>query len=139
MKNRADRSRDGVRCQPGGGHLIEQRLEQMIVVPINHRDIDGRSSECARRRQSAKAAADNDHAGPHRGRHRVKWFRHEHLLRREWPRYRLFHEPTVADDKGLAGQRVRLRCCKEEHSLGDVFGRRELAVDGFPQHHIVDD
>jgi len=52
---------------------------------------------------------------------------------------RLFHEPTVADDEGLAGQRVRLRGSKKQSSLGHVVGRGELAVDRFPQHHVVND
>src|SRR6516164_458170 len=44
----------------------------------------------------------------------------------------LFHEPTVADDERLAGQRVCFRCGKKQCSLGDIRGRRKFAVDRFP-------
>jgi hypothetical protein len=36
----------------------------------------------------------------------------------------LFHEPGVADDERLAGQRVRSCCGKKQHRLGDMLGRR---------------
>ena len=36
--------------------------------------------------------------------------------------------------KRLAGQRVGLEAGEEQHRLGDVLGRRELAVDGVLQH-----
>src|SRR5215831_15741024 len=59
VKNRADRSRDRIGRQRSRGHLIEQRLEQMIVVPIYQRDIDWRSSEGTCRRQPSEPAAND--------------------------------------------------------------------------------
>src|SRR6516225_4808712 len=40
----------------------------------------------------------------------------------------LFHEPAVADDERLAGQRVGLEAGQKEHRFGDIAGGREFAV-----------
>src|SRR5262245_27781918 len=47
------------------------------------------------------------------------------------------HEPSVADDDRLARQRVRGKRGKEQRRLGHVLDRGELAVDGFPEHHVL--
>src|SRR4029079_2170479 len=51
----------------------------------------------------------------------------------------LLDEPTVADDERLAGERVGREGREEEGDGGDVGGRRELAVDGVAEHHLLDD
>ena len=56
----ADRRRDVARRQRRGGHLIQQRLEEMVVVPIDERHPHRRGGERARGIQPAEAAA-NDH------------------------------------------------------------------------------
>src|ERR1022692_3990512 len=52
---------------------------------------------------------------------------------------RLLHEPAVADDEGLAGQRVRVERGEEQRGLRHVLDRGELAVDRVLQHHGLDD
>src|SRR5690606_4028768 len=42
-----------------GGHLVEQRLEGVVVVPVDQHDLDRRVSQPTHRRQSRKAAADD--------------------------------------------------------------------------------
>ena len=56
----ADRRGDVGRRQARGRHLIEQRLEQMVVVPIDHHDVDRRLGERLRGREPAKSCADDD-------------------------------------------------------------------------------
>src|SRR5271170_614144 len=53
-------------------------------------------------------------------------------------RSRLLHEPTMADDERLAGQRVALEAGEKQHRLGNVFGGGELAVDRVLQHDVLD-
>jgi hypothetical protein len=48
------------RQQPGGG-LVEQRLEEMVVSPVDEGDIDIFPAEQAGRRKAAETATDNDH------------------------------------------------------------------------------
>ncbi len=58
----ADRPGD-LRCrQRRGGDLIQERLEQMMVAPVNHRDADRRARQAKRRFQPAEAGADDYHA-----------------------------------------------------------------------------
>ena len=40
--------------QPGGRHLVEQRLEQVVVRAVDQRHVDGRPREAARRGEPAK-------------------------------------------------------------------------------------
>ena len=58
----ADRRRDVAGRQRRGRHLIEQRLEQVVVVAIEQRDPDRRAGERARRVEAAESAADDDDA-----------------------------------------------------------------------------
>ena len=44
----AQRRGDGRRRQAGGGHLVEQRLEQVMVAAIDQRDLDRRARAAAR-------------------------------------------------------------------------------------------
>src|SRR5262249_45606610 len=50
----------------------------------------------------------------------------------------LLHEPSVAHDQGLASQRIGPECREQQRDLGYVCLCRELAVHGFPQHHVLD-
>ncbi len=63
-QNVPDRPGDVGRRQRGGRHLIEQRLEAMMVLPVDQRDVDGRAGERFRGFQTAEAGADNDDFGP---------------------------------------------------------------------------
>ena len=58
----ADRRRHIARRQRRGRDLIEQRLEQMVVVAIEERDLRVRAGERARRMQTAESAADDHDA-----------------------------------------------------------------------------
>src|SRR5262249_20934848 len=57
-----NRRRDIARRQGRRGGLIQQRLKQMVVVPIEERDLDIRTSQRARHVQPAEAAADDHDA-----------------------------------------------------------------------------
>src|SRR5262249_29088118 len=57
-----NRRRDIARRQGRRGDLIQQRLKQMVVVPIEERDLDIRTSQRARHVQPAEAAADDHDA-----------------------------------------------------------------------------
>src|SRR5262245_65569114 len=50
----------------------------------------------------------------------------------------LLHKPSVAHDQGLASEGIGPECRKQQRDLGYVCLRRELAVHGFPQHHVLD-
>ena len=58
-ENGADRLRDLRRGQPGGGHLIEQRLEQMVILPVNERDARVRMIEGLAEGQPTEARPEN--------------------------------------------------------------------------------
>src|SRR5215216_4005230 len=49
--------------KPGYGDLIEQRLEQVIVVPVNQRDLHWRVCQSARGFHPAKPRANDDNVG----------------------------------------------------------------------------
>src|SRR5689334_4179920 len=68
-QDRADRGRDGIGRQRSGGHLIEQRLEEMVVVPVDQGDVDWHPRKGARRRQSPEATTEDDDARSINGRH----------------------------------------------------------------------
>ena len=52
-----DRRGDLRRREPGGCHLVEQGLEQVIIVPVDHRHVDGCRFERLRSIEAAKAGA----------------------------------------------------------------------------------
>ena len=43
----ADRRRDVAGRQPGRRHLVEQRLEEVVVAPVDHDDVHARASQGA--------------------------------------------------------------------------------------------
>src|SRR6516164_5217844 len=51
----------------------------------------------------------------------------------------LLHEPSVAHHDGLAGERVRWERRQKYRDFRHVLRGRELAVDGFLQHHCLYD
>ena len=57
----ADRPGDFGSCQGGGRDLVQQRLEQMMVAPVDQRDLDRGAAEPMRRFQPAEAGADDHH------------------------------------------------------------------------------
>ncbi len=65
-----DRLRDVGGGQGGGGDLVQQWLEQVVIVAIDYSELDGHRPQCPGREQSAKTATDNNHAG---------FLRHLHL------------------------------------------------------------
>jgi hypothetical protein len=52
--------------QAGGRDLVKQRLEQMMVLPVDQRDVHGGARQSPGDGQSAESGADNDHPRPHR-------------------------------------------------------------------------
>ena len=48
-------------AERGGGHLVQEGLEQMMVGAIHHRHADGSTREGARRRHAAESRPDDDH------------------------------------------------------------------------------
>jgi len=48
------------RRQPGRGYLVKQRLEQVMILPIDQRDAGGGIIEILTKRQSAKTGAKHD-------------------------------------------------------------------------------
>ena len=58
-----DRRRDVAGRERRGRDLIQQRLKEMVVVPVEQRDADRRAGERARRVKPAETAADDDDAG----------------------------------------------------------------------------
>ena len=58
----ADRLGNVGRRQCRGRHLIEQRLEEVVIVPVNDRDLDRRPCQFACGFESAKPGADDNGA-----------------------------------------------------------------------------
>ena len=48
---------DGAGREDAGGHLVQQRLEEVVVAPVDERDVDVGRSEQTGRGQAAKPAA----------------------------------------------------------------------------------
>src|SRR2546429_5330824 len=48
-------------------HLVEERLEQMVVVTVEHHDVDRRLAKGARRAQAAEAGPHDEDRGSCRG------------------------------------------------------------------------
>ena len=59
-KQQADRHGDVGRRHGGGGDLVEQRLEQMMVLLIDEGDLHGRILQSARGRKPPETGADDD-------------------------------------------------------------------------------
>ena len=59
-----DRLGDIGRRQRRGRDLVQQRLEQVVVVAVDHRHVDGRPRQPASGFEPAEAGADNDDARP---------------------------------------------------------------------------
>ena len=62
-QNAADRRGDVGGRKSGGRDLIEQRLEQVIVVLVDDRDVERRSGKRLCGGQSAESGSDDDDAG----------------------------------------------------------------------------
>ena len=60
-QQRADRHADVRRVQHGGGDLIQQRLEQVVIGAIEERDAHGRVGQSPRGRDTGEPAADDHH------------------------------------------------------------------------------
>ena len=60
LHDAADGRGDVGRGQPGGGDLVEQRLEDVMIPPIQQRHAHRCAAERPRRVQSAEPAADDD-------------------------------------------------------------------------------
>ncbi len=58
----ADRRGDLARRQHAGRHLVEQRLEQVVVAPVDQRHVDRHVPEQPRGEEAAEAPADDHHA-----------------------------------------------------------------------------
>ena len=60
---------------PPASHLVEQRLEQVMVGAVDERDLDLGARQRTHRRQAAEAAADDHHARTvaHSGPVRAGW------------------------------------------------------------------
>jgi hypothetical protein len=61
-KDGADRGADVRRGQRCGGHLIEERLEDVMVAPVDQRDLGRRARQRPCRREAREPAADDEHA-----------------------------------------------------------------------------
>ena len=59
----ANGRRDRRRGQPGRGHLVEQRLEEVMVGAVEQGHIDLRAGQGAHGFKAAETAADDDDAG----------------------------------------------------------------------------
>ena len=59
----ADGLGDVGRREHGQGHLVEERLKDVVVAAVDDRDVDGEPCEAVGGVDAGKAAADNDHAG----------------------------------------------------------------------------
>jgi len=60
----AHRMGDLGRIEQPGGNLVQQRLEEVVVVPVDDQHVSVRRAQRARRTESAEAGADDDHARP---------------------------------------------------------------------------
>ena len=62
LQNRADGRGDFARRETGGGHLIEQRLEGVMILPVDDGDVHGRAGQRLGCVQAAEARSDDHHA-----------------------------------------------------------------------------
>lgn len=63
LENRPHRVGNLVRRNAGRRHLVQQRLEQVIIAFVNHRHADRFARQRARRAQAAKPGANNHYMG----------------------------------------------------------------------------
>src|SRR4029077_8100403 len=49
----------------------------------------------------------------------------------------LLDEPAVTDDDRLSGQRVRSERSQKQRGLRHIVDGREVTVDGFLEHHVL--
>ena len=68
-EHRPERVGDVGRVEQRGGHLVQQRREQVVVAGVEQEDVDVRAVERPGAGQAAEAAADDDHSLPPRHRH----------------------------------------------------------------------
>ena len=59
-----NRHRDVARIERGGGHLIKQRLKQVMIPAIDQGHPHGCSCELARRVEAPETPAQDDYVGP---------------------------------------------------------------------------
>jgi hypothetical protein len=62
-ENRADRDGDVARIERGGGDLVEEGLEKVVVPAVKEGDPRGRPVERARRGETGETPADDDDLG----------------------------------------------------------------------------
>src|SRR2546425_1704292 len=82
-ENSSDRRRDLSRREHRGRDLVEQRLEQVVVRPIEEDDLGVRPAERFRGRQATEASA-HDHDARHRIRHDATALAAESSTSRSW-------------------------------------------------------
>jgi len=63
-ENFADRRRDVVFAENPRGDLTQQRLDQVVIRPVDDREVDIGTSQRLRRREATESAADNHHVMP---------------------------------------------------------------------------
>ena len=68
------------RGEAGGGDLVQERLEDVMVVAVDERDLDGRAPQRARRGKAGETPADDDDARS-RGRPGIHRFQEGRLRR----------------------------------------------------------
>ena len=61
-EQRADRKRDLGRRQRRHRHLVEQRLEQVVIGAVDQQNLDVFAAQPTRRGETAETTADDDHA-----------------------------------------------------------------------------
>jgi hypothetical protein len=71
-EDRPRRPGDVARRERGGGDLVEQRLEQVVVVAVQQRDLGRGPGQRPRRLQPAEAGAEDHHAQRLRFRRRLR-------------------------------------------------------------------
>src|SRR4029434_965015 len=59
-EDRPERVHDVRRVQEGGGNLVEERSEQVVVVPVDEEHVHGSVVELPRAGQAAESPTDDD-------------------------------------------------------------------------------
>ena len=71
-QDRADGRGDVARVEPGGGHLVEHRLEQVVIAAVHDRHPHGRVAKCLGRVEPGEAATEDEHVRQLGGRARCR-------------------------------------------------------------------